>query len=82
MINKLRKQKIIALREELKKLLEECQHEPIENGCGSAVCSICGATFSWYCPTSPTLECDYYHQDRDEFDFDDCIYCGHPEERK
>lgn len=72
------------LRNELKKLKKECQH-PKENlkinNWGTAECLICGKNFHWYCPTSPTLECDYEQEDGD-YDEDHCRYCGQPEERK
>jgi hypothetical protein len=80
-LEKLRKQKII-LETMIKRTMDSCKHEDIEeSGYGSAICKTCGKRFSWYCPTSPTLECDYEHEDG-HYNEDDCRYCGEPEERK
>lgn len=44
---------------------------------GSNVCKMCGAYGGgWHCPTSPTHECEY------NGDYDQCIHCGLPDERK
>ena len=43
---------------------------------GSGVCLICGESFGWYCPPSPTKQCEY--PPRGEW----CIHCGNPSERK
>ena len=59
-----------------------CNHNDLKiEEHGSATCHICGEYFSWYCPTSPTLECDYEQEDG-SYDEDSCRYCGQPEERK
>lgn len=60
----------------------ECSHEDISvTDYGTADCNICGKSFNWYCPNSPTLECDY-EQDDGGYNDEYCIYCGEPEERK
>ena len=88
MENKLKKQikqikrKIELLKKDLDSLIGECEHNELDiSPYGSAKCLICGEHFSWYCPTSPDLECDYV-QDNGDYDEDCCRYCGHPEERK
>jgi hypothetical protein len=44
-----------------------------------ASCLVCGEdSYSWYCLASPINICEYDESTRDE----DCIHCGHPEERK
>jgi hypothetical protein len=59
-----------------------CGHENITvNSWGTAKCKICNKEFDWYCPTSPTRECDYEQEDG-SYDEDHCRYCGKPEERK
>jgi hypothetical protein len=81
--------KIIKKKNELDKLLGEvkkykklCNHNDVKvEEWGSATCNICGEYFSWYCPTSPTLECDYEQEDG-SYDEDNCRYCGQPEEKK
>lgn len=69
------KEKIIIIQ-------SNCHHEDIEiNTFGTAKCNICEKEFDWYCPTSPTLECDYEQEDG-SYNDDCCRYCGEPEERK
>lgn len=71
-----------AIREEIQDLRDQCKHKDLDiDECGTATCNICGKRFSWYCPTSPTLECDYEQLDG-SYDDDSCRYCGEPEERK
>lgn len=70
------------IRKKIEAIKEECKHEELDiNNWGSADCKICEKHFSWYCPTSPTLECDYEQEDG-TYDEDCCRYCGEPEERK
>ncbi len=77
----LRKQQIV-LRDMVKETMDSCKHEDLDvESYGTAKCKICDKNFSWYCPTSPTLTCDYDQEDGD-YDEDDCIYCHQPEERK
>jgi len=40
-------------------------------------CAICSREVGWYCPTSPSLHCEY-----ESGDYDQCDYCGQPDERK
>lgn len=69
-------------REKIKINQSKCSHADIEvSQYGSAKCNICDEEFHWYCPTSPTLECDYEQEDG-SYDEDCCRYCGLPEERK
>lgn len=74
---------IAEARQVLAYLLSLCKHEElnINEGGMSAKCNICGKYFLWYCPSSPTLTCDYKQEDG-FYDEDDCIYCHQPEERK
>lgn len=68
--------------EKIRTIQSECPHEDIKvHSWGTAECKICGKEFYWYCPTSPTLECDYEQEDG-SYDEDCCRYCGEPEERK
>lgn len=70
------------LEKKILKLKKTCKHESLEKtNYDTATCNICGKYFSWYCPTSPTLECDYNQEDG-SYDEDSCRYCGDPEERK
>ena len=62
-----------------------CKHEnlTVDKYGLSAYCNDCGFEPSgWYCPESPTLECEYYDSKTGYYDEDCCIYCGQPEERK
>lgn len=73
---------IINTKVKIRHIQLKCKHEDIEvNSWGTADCNICEKHFDWYCPTSPTLECDY-EQDDGSYDEDCCRYCGQPEERK
>ena len=66
----------------IRDLQSGCSHGDIEvSTYSTADCLICGKHLAWYCPTSPTLECDY-EQDDGSYDEDCCRYCGEPEERK
>lgn len=55
----------------------ECKHpvDKIVRSGLSAKCKECGTTLGWWCPDNPTHQCEY-----DEWE--ECIHCGHPEERK
>ena len=82
MTGKQRKNKIRLLRIRLKRyelkladLLAKCKHKIISQE-GAAVCDICGEYFGWYCSKSPDKVCDT------TFSFDECRYCGQPDERK
>jgi hypothetical protein len=80
-LNEVNKQAHLIIKK-IEVLKEECKHEELDiNDYGSATCLICGKYFDWYCPTSPTLECDYEQEDG-SWDYDYCRYCGEPEERK
>lgn len=89
------KNKILKYRNKIKeyqiKLLKETKHdcfilkkEPnnIFNygsyiDYGGAYCEICRDYKGWYCPDSPDLICDY-----EIGEYDHCIHCGYPDERK
>lgn len=76
------KHKLQSLWDQVAKYKSLCNHDDIKvEEWGSATCNICGENFSWYCPTSPSLECDYEQEDG-SYDEDNCRYCGMPEERK
>jgi len=68
-------------------LLRRCTHR-IVNDRDSAHCNVCGINFGWWCPDSDNHQCDYFHQAEGEaegigtWDYDECIHCGGPEERK
>ena len=53
----------------------ECPHEWMKVG-ASVQCRICGEDGGWWCPDSPDHLCLYTD------DFDQCDFCGQPEERK
>lgn len=72
-----------AAEADIRVLQEECEHPNIKEEWGDGFCPDCHfKTVGWFCPTSPTFECDYYDKETDEYDEDRCIYCGDPEERK
>lgn len=64
----------------LDKLLEECPHNLVKQY-SAARCNICTKYFGHWCPKSKDHMCNYIQQDG-EYDEDNCIHCGHPEERK
>jgi len=39
-------------------------------------CEVCSESFGWFCPESPDMKCHYSKS------YDQCDYCGMPEERK
>lgn len=84
-LESLRKQKD-EIERKIKQLVNSCKHEDLNlTGYGSAICNICNKHFHWYCPTSPTLTCEYEFINEDgeeDYDEDDCIYCHEPYERK
>lgn len=69
---------------------EKCKHnfiphEPYDpkdewfsSGC---TCENCGLDGGWYCPKSPSGQCDYEQKDG-SVDPDHCVWCGMPDERK
>ena len=74
--------KVYAIKGNILNLRKLCKHGDLKvSDYGSATCKLCGESFSWYCPTSPTLECDYEQED-ESYDEDCCRYCGCPEARK
>jgi len=63
----------------LRRLIRKCNHLIVKFGWSeSAVCSICGKRFGWYCEKSPTKCCHYNYSSLEE----SCNYCGQPSERK
>lgn len=85
-INKIKKEiveltgLIATKRERIATIKSKCTHDIIQKG-QSAYCDVCGDYLGWYCDESPTKTCDYEQEDG-EYDEDNCIYCGMPEERK
>lgn len=69
------------LQNKINILINRCSHEDLTVGDDWATCNTCDKSFHWYCPTSPTKECDY-EQDDGSYDEECCRYCGKPEERK
>lgn len=64
---------------------EDCKHTNIEvsNSGLSAKCKDCGnEPRGWYCPESTNMGCEYECPITGESNFDECIYCGEPYERK
>ena len=77
-----KKNELSLLHDNVKLYRKLCNHSDLTiNDWGSADCKICGKHLSWYCPTSPTLECNYEQEDG-SYNEDSCRYCGDPEERK
>lgn len=78
----------------LKKIFHDCRNNivPSETGiswenyqpwtgdCCYGKCKVCGRTFDWYCPTSPTHLCEYDEEKDPARDF--CLWCDGPEDRK
>ena len=57
-----------------------CDHKWYENSNGGAVCILCDArptTFTWYCRESEDHLCHYTSGN-----YDQCDFCGNPQERK
>ena len=68
-------------------LRSKCKdHVYIKTSGNGARCDICGQDGGWYCPDSPNHACDYERYDPEMgghySDYDECIHCGEPEERK
>jgi hypothetical protein len=60
---------------------EKCEHEIVRDGDGgssTARCQRCGQDLGWWCPSSPTHQCEYPEDPNDEC----CKFCGQPDERK
>lgn len=75
-----KKAELDAIDVKIQILRIECRHD---NMVEDKPCPECDHDINgWFCPKSPTKECDYYDPETDEFDEDCCIYCGKPEERK
>jgi hypothetical protein len=82
--------KILELRDKLRDLRNVCQHNWIQGGYHWASCSECGTQQDgWWCPTSPDKHCHYPGEDEDvdtatddNVNYDSCIHCGLPSERK
>lgn len=71
-----------TIENQISEVQDKCKHKDLtKTTYDTATCNICGKYFSWYCPNSPTLECDYEQEDGN-YDEDCCRYCGEPEERK
>lgn len=69
----------------LDKLQSACGHPnlKVSDSGWFARCLDCGLeSQGWYCPTSPNLECEYTDPETGWTDFDVCIHCGQPDERK
>ncbi len=97
MIDKLLK-KASDLHSEAYRLEAECPHKIFSHGSfGYAACEGCNRDFGWYCPDSPDHVCHYFIEDGmlelidgtlikapegAEEQYDICLFCGHPEERK
>jgi len=75
----LRKVSLKALSLEWK-LRHDCPHKFVKKTIAPNVeivmCRICNRRDGWWCPESPNHCCSYTK------DFDQCDYCGQPEERK
>lgn len=57
--NKLEKD-LQFIKDKIQLLVQRCNHEDLQiYTYGAARCNICEKYISWYCPNSPTKECDY-----------------------
>lgn len=83
--------KALELREKVWELRKACQHNwVLAQGGYHAICSECGLKQDgWWCPTSPDKQCHYPGEDEDvdtatddNVNYDSCIHCGLPSERK
>ena len=45
-------------------------------------CRFCGIGLGWACPKNPNGYCEYSQESDNAQDWEICIHCGHPEERK
>lgn len=70
---------------QIRELQAKCEHEfrPLTEAeladewmSVSAVCEVCGLDSGWRCKVSPKGVCEYGDSD------DECVHCGHPDERK
>ena len=59
----------------------ECPHRILKTKWESMYCDVCGKGFGWCCPRSPDQLC-HYDESPDNYDNENCVYCGLPEERK
>lgn len=72
-----------------RKLLEELQsacghpNSEVSDSGWFARCPYCRLeSQGWYCPASPNLECECAEPKTGLTDYNSCIYCGQPDERK
>jgi hypothetical protein len=65
-------------------LIHGCPHNLIIKSPGnSAICDVCRENFGWWCSKSTTKYCHYPKYDPTHPDnYEYCIYCHLPEERK
>lgn len=48
----------------------------------SVDCKFCGHSLGWKCPDNPNGYCEYSQESDNQQDWETCIHCGNPEERK
>lgn len=48
----------------------------------TASCRFCGKALGWKCPDNQNGYCEYSQASDNPQDWEICIHCGHPEERK
>lgn len=62
---------------------EEFPHVGIETYSDLIVdCKFCGKHLGWKCPDNPNGYCEYSQESDNPQDWETCIHCGNPEERK
>ncbi len=68
------------LKHRLEKIHEQEGHDIVQVD-ESAYCDICEEDFGWWCPDSIDHVCEYRQEDG-SYNYDNCIHCHQPEERK
>jgi hypothetical protein len=64
-------------------LQEQFPHVGIETYSDLTVeCKFCHIPLGWKCPDNPNGYCEYSQESDNQQDWEICIHCGHPEERK
>ncbi len=70
---------INAAQRKLNTILLNCKHV-IKNVCGRAECNICKSCLGYYCPTSPTLICEFPKEnnmnEHEPDEYFNCKYCN------
>jgi hypothetical protein len=72
-----------SLREHIDREHNHFPHVGVETYSSSTVeCKFCGEALGWKCPDNPNGYCEYSQESDNQQDWETCIHCGNPEERK